>query len=602
MDRIYTVALYARVSTSAQADRDLSVPEQLERLRDFCRNRGYRVVREFTDEGISGGKQAARKGFQAMLREGLKRPAAFDVVLTRDLARFGRGDEDAPNRAKLRANGVRVATLDNTEDLDRAEGISAAGRFAERTLGAAGIYQREGVPELVIASQRRAVREGRNPGSTGTVFGYRSVYIGDGPKPKRTTEIDPVKGPLVRGMFERIAGGDSLRNVTAWLNANGVKAPRGETWYPATVRRILQNETVTGDIIYGRLKTVIDPDTEEVRYIPSGVEPVRFEGGYPPLVDRELFNTVQAILADPDRKKFVKKGVGNPNNLLQGIGRCAQCGWSLGPLQRNGVWYLACNHKRLLASEAHENCAGTIPTTYVDAVVFRFLDRLLSYPGFANTLREAVEAYNRAAKEFRGVSEIELLDARIKSLTKSVTNLVSQVEKTGSPALTERLLIVEADLAQANEQRAALEAALGQVETLDAERIVSVATALKKARLRNDREAIKSLLAELVDRIEVDYTKRKNRAITFSYRQDIAMPDIPQSEGEAPKFDIPSFAVRVHPDGSEERLEMPAPSGAVSPGVDFTTEAPLRFVMKWDLSNVERIGKRALERIGAISA
>ena len=47
------VALYARVSSDRQ-DVDLSVAAQLRALRDYAKNNGYTVAREYLDEAESG--------------------------------------------------------------------------------------------------------------------------------------------------------------------------------------------------------------------------------------------------------------------------------------------------------------------------------------------------------------------------------------------------------------------------------------------------------------------------------------------------------------------------------------------------------------------
>ena len=73
-------AIYARVSTS-----DQRVDNQLFDLRQFATQRGFEVVAEYTDVGISGSK-ARRPGLDSMLRDARKRKftvlivAAFDRV------------------------------------------------------------------------------------------------------------------------------------------------------------------------------------------------------------------------------------------------------------------------------------------------------------------------------------------------------------------------------------------------------------------------------------------------------------------------------------------------------------------------------------------
>jgi DNA invertase Pin-like site-specific DNA recombinase len=43
------VAVYARVSTTRQAEHDISIPDQLAQARKYCEARGWSVVREFVD-------------------------------------------------------------------------------------------------------------------------------------------------------------------------------------------------------------------------------------------------------------------------------------------------------------------------------------------------------------------------------------------------------------------------------------------------------------------------------------------------------------------------------------------------------------------------
>ena len=47
------VALYARVSTTRQADMNLSIPDQLQQMRDWCGDNGHSVAMEYVEPGAS---------------------------------------------------------------------------------------------------------------------------------------------------------------------------------------------------------------------------------------------------------------------------------------------------------------------------------------------------------------------------------------------------------------------------------------------------------------------------------------------------------------------------------------------------------------------
>ena len=75
-------AIYARVSTS-----DQRVDNQLYDLRQFATQRGFEVVAEYTDVGISGSK-CRRPGLDAMLRAGRRR--VFNVLIVAAFDRVAR--------------------------------------------------------------------------------------------------------------------------------------------------------------------------------------------------------------------------------------------------------------------------------------------------------------------------------------------------------------------------------------------------------------------------------------------------------------------------------------------------------------------------------
>ena len=62
------VALYARVSTTKQADKDLSIPDQLRQMRDWAKRNGYAVAKEYIEPGASA-TDDRRPEFQQMISD-----------------------------------------------------------------------------------------------------------------------------------------------------------------------------------------------------------------------------------------------------------------------------------------------------------------------------------------------------------------------------------------------------------------------------------------------------------------------------------------------------------------------------------------------------
>lgn len=56
------VALYARVSTVKQAEKDLSIPDQLQQMLDWCKAKGYVVAMEYR---LLNGIETNEKGLES---------------------------------------------------------------------------------------------------------------------------------------------------------------------------------------------------------------------------------------------------------------------------------------------------------------------------------------------------------------------------------------------------------------------------------------------------------------------------------------------------------------------------------------------------------
>jgi DNA invertase Pin-like site-specific DNA recombinase len=71
---ITQVALYARVSTLNNQDPEM----QLSELREYAERRGWEIVEEFTDQGVSGCKES-RPALNRLMSDACRRK--FDAVL-----------------------------------------------------------------------------------------------------------------------------------------------------------------------------------------------------------------------------------------------------------------------------------------------------------------------------------------------------------------------------------------------------------------------------------------------------------------------------------------------------------------------------------------
>lgn len=112
------VALYARVSTTRQADNDLSIPDQIRQINEWCKSNGHIVVRDFVEPGASA-TDDKRPVFQQMIEEAKQKPPAFEAIIIHSLSRFFRDAiqfgvyERSLNKNKIKIISITQPTSDD---------------------------------------------------------------------------------------------------------------------------------------------------------------------------------------------------------------------------------------------------------------------------------------------------------------------------------------------------------------------------------------------------------------------------------------------------------------------------------------------------------
>ena len=143
-------AIYVRVSTDKQ-----TVENQLRELRQIAERRGWEVVHEYHDAGISGSKsREERPGLDEMLNDAQRR--RFDVVMAWAIDRLGRSLIDLLGTIQtLEACGVDLYL-----DQQSIDTTTPAGRLMFQITGAFAEFERSMIRQRVRAGLKRAVERG----------------------------------------------------------------------------------------------------------------------------------------------------------------------------------------------------------------------------------------------------------------------------------------------------------------------------------------------------------------------------------------------------------------------------------------------------------
>jgi DNA invertase Pin-like site-specific DNA recombinase len=147
--------LYARVSTEEQAD--LSIPAQLQAMRDFAKRKDWRVVEEFLEPGVSGRSIQQRQALQALL-ERCKQEPKVEVVLVHKIDRLARNVLDhATIRFALQQRGIRLASVvENVDD-------SISGQLLENIMASIAQFYSGNLGEETKKGMRMLVERGGWP-------------------------------------------------------------------------------------------------------------------------------------------------------------------------------------------------------------------------------------------------------------------------------------------------------------------------------------------------------------------------------------------------------------------------------------------------------
>src|ERR1700692_3858886 len=154
MAKVLRAAIYLRVSRDSQTTENQRIV--LTRLGE---RRGFEIVHQYEDQGISGGKgRDKRPAFDQMLKDAMRR--RFDVLLVWSMDRLGRSVlHVAQAMAELDAAGVAL--------ISEQQGIDGTGPFGRAMMQMATVFaelERSMIRSRVMAGLDRVREQGKTLG------------------------------------------------------------------------------------------------------------------------------------------------------------------------------------------------------------------------------------------------------------------------------------------------------------------------------------------------------------------------------------------------------------------------------------------------------
>ncbi len=264
-EEIKKVAIYARVSTEDQAKEGFSLASQLEKLRSYCKARGWKIAGEYIDDGYSG-RNTNRPAYKKMMEDMSK----WDVLLVMKMDRIHRNSKNFMlMMEELRKKGKEFVSM--TESLDTS---TAMGRFVMDIIQRIAQLESEQIGERVYDGMRQKARQGAGMLGSPPPYGYAYnngslVVVGE-------------EANVVKKMYEMYLGGHSLKEIEDWLNEEKIKTKKGGEWTKKTVARILSNPVYCGYIEW---------------------DDILFKGMHDAIISIEEFNMVQKLKWEKAKRK-----------------------------------------------------------------------------------------------------------------------------------------------------------------------------------------------------------------------------------------------------------------------------------------------------------
>ena len=304
------VASYCRVSTDRE-DQANSFESQQKFFREYIeRHPDWELYEVYADEGITGTSTKKRTQFNRMINDAYA--GKFKLIITKEVSRFSRNllDTIAYTR-ELKSLGIGVIFMN--------DGFTSLDPDSELRLSIMGSIAQE---ESRKTSSRVKWGQARQM-ERGVVFGTSLLGydVCDG---KLT--INPEGAHIVRLIFHKYGVEKKGTSVIAReLREAGFKTYSDNViWSSSHIVKILRNEKYVGDLVQ---KKTITPDylTHAKKYNRGEEELITIKGHHEPIVERELWDTVQEELKKRNRKNSTASGHSN-RYVFSGKMVCGECG------------------------------------------------------------------------------------------------------------------------------------------------------------------------------------------------------------------------------------------------------------------------------------
>ena len=406
-------AIYCRLSEEdrnkqCETDDSGSIRNQKAMLMQYAAGQGWEIYHIYSDDDYTGSDRR-RPEFNRLLADA--KAHKFDIVLCKTQSRFTRELELVEKyiHGLFPIWGIRFVSI-----VDNADTANKGNKKSRQINGLVNEWYLEDMSDNIRSVLTSRRRNGYHIGAF-ALYGYQKD-----PDQKGHLIIDEEAAAVVREVFTLFAQGCGKTAIARMLNDRGIPNP---TEYkrqhglrykqPKTKNSTLWKYFAIADMLENEI--YIGNKTKQSKPRPKS-EWYRVENTHEPIIDRALWNRVQALLAQK-AKPFAAGTIG----LFARKARCASCGYTLRSSVTNGRRYLQCPNRHV----AKDACTGAfISVDKLEGLVIDELNRLAAEYLDKDELERSVEFCDGlSAQRSRLLSDIAAYEKKAAEYAKGLREL-----------------------------------------------------------------------------------------------------------------------------------------------------------------------------------
>jgi site-specific DNA recombinase len=297
---VRSCGVYARISSDEGTA--LGVARQIEDCTAEASRRGWPLGEIFTDNDVSATRAKKRPAYERMLHAIEHR--TIDAVVVWDVDRLTRTPAELEHFISLAdSHGLALASIGGEVDL-----ATPQGRLTARIKGSVARHEVEQMSRRLKRKFQENAKAGKSHGVM--PFGYRRERILDenGRDVGTRDVVVPSEAEAIRELYARAIAGDTLRYLAKYLNDQGFRTGRGNTFAGNVVGNMLRRPRYAGHRTHAGQ--------------------IIGKGDWEPIISQDTYDQAMAVLTAPGRRH--SRGL-EPKHLLSGIALCGRCGGTMRP-------------------------------------------------------------------------------------------------------------------------------------------------------------------------------------------------------------------------------------------------------------------------------